>query len=276
MTYSLSGAAFAGAAFAFWASAASSEPFAMPESAIYDAANDRVIVSNINEGFTEADGNGYLSTMGTDGALIQQDWVTGLHGPKGMAILGGRLFVADVNGLAEVDLDTAQIVTVHEAPNAVFLNDVTASGDAVFVSDLLTDTIWRLKDGGFAPWVTDPTLSHPNGLAWDGERLLVGSWGQGLREDFTTEAAGDLLSIDPVSMEISVVAYAVGNIDGVVVADGRILLSDWVKGALIEIRDGAPETVGTYAAGLADIGSDGQTLFLPHMLEGRVEVIPLP
>lgn len=276
MTYSLSGAALTGATCALLASVANAEPFAMPESAIYDAANDRVIVSNINDGFTEADGNGFLSTMGTDGTLIQQDWVSGLHGPKGMAILGGRLFVADVNGLAEVDLDTAQIVTVHQAPNSMFLNDVTASGDAVFVSDLLADTIWQLKDGRFAPWVADPTLSHPNGLAWDDDRLLVGSWGQGLREDFTTEAAGDLLSIDPESKEISVVASAVGNIDGVVVAGGRIILSDWVKGALIQIVDGAPETVGAYASGLADIGSDGQSLFLPHMLEGRVEVIALP
>lgn len=276
MTFSTSRMMFTCAAILSTAMPAIAEPFAMPESAVYDAANGRVIVSNINEGFTEADGNGYLSTINTDGTLIQQDWVTGLDAPKGMAIWEGRLFVADVRGLVEVDLDAATIVALHKAPSAQFLNDVTASEDAVFVSDLMTNTIWRLESGSLSPWITNSVLSHPNGLAWEGERLLVGSWGQGLQADLTTDAPGDLLSIDPETLEISVVASAVGNIDGVVATDGRIIVSDWVNGALIEIQDGAPVTVASYPSGLADIGSDGQNLFLPHMLEGRVEVIPLP
>lgn len=276
MTFSTFRAVLAGAAIFSAATPALAEPFAMPESAIYDAAHDRVIVSNINGGFSEADGNGYLTTIALDGTLIQLDWVTGLDGPKGMAIWDGRLFVADVRGLVEVDLDAAKIVAIHEAPTAQFLNDVTASEDSVFVSDLMTDTIWQLKDGSLTPWVTSPMLSHPNGIAWDGERLLVGSWGQGLHEDFTTDAPGDLMSVDPETLDIAVVASAVGNIDGVVAAKGRIIVSDWAKGELIEIQEGAPVTVAAYPAGLADIGSDGENLFLPHMMEGRVEVISLP
>lgn len=276
MTFSTFQTMLFGTAALFASGAVSAEPFAVPESAIYDAAHDRVIVSNINGGFTEADGNGYLTTIAPDGALIQQDWVTGLDGPKGMAIWDGRLFVADVRGLVEIDLDASKIVAIHEAPSAQFLNDVTASDDAVFVSDLMTDTIWQFKDGSLMPWVTSPTLSHPNGIAWDGERLLVGSWGQGLHEDFTTDAPGDLLSVDPQTLDIAVVASAVGNIDGVVASKGRVIVSDWVKGELIKIQEGVPVTVAAYPTGLADIGSDGENLFLPHMLEGRVDVIALP
>ena len=33
---------------------------------------------------------------------------------------------------------------------------------------------------------------------------------------------------------------------------------------------------GAFPAGLADIGSDGENLFLPHMMEGRVDVIAQP
>ena len=276
MTLRLNATLVAGVAATFTAHSATAGEFELPESAIFDAAHNRIIVSNIKGGFTDADGNGYLSSLNPDGTVMAQHWLTSLDAPKGMAILGKRLFVADVTGLVEVDLESAAVVAVHHAKTAEFLNDVTAADDAVYVSDLMTDTIWRLQDENFEPWVQSAALSHPNGIAWDEDRLIVGSWGQGLHEDFTTDAPGDLLYVDPETLEIAVVSAAVGNIDGVVAAKGRIIVSDWVKGELIEIQEGMPVTVAAFPAGLADIGSEGEKLFLPHMLEGRVDVIALP
>jgi sugar lactone lactonase YvrE len=267
---------FAGATVLLTAQTATAGDFELPESAIFDAAHHRIIVSNIKGGFRDADRNGYLSSLNPDGTVMAQHWLTGLDAPKGMAILGDRLFVADVAGLVEVDLESAAVVAVHHAKTAEFLNDVTASDDAVYVSDLMTDTIWRLQDGNFEPWVQSAALSHPNGIAWDEDRLIVGSWGQGLHEDFTTDAPGDLLAVDAASQDIEVIAEGVGNIDGVVMVGGRLIVSDWVQGALIEVQDGGAEVIGTFPAGLADIGTDGVNLLLPHMLEGRVQVLPLP
>lgn len=267
---------FAGATALLTAQTATAGEFELPESAIYDAAHDRIIVSNINGRFTDADGNGYLSSLSPDGTVIAPEWLTGLDAPKGMAILGNRLFVADITGLVEVDLTRAEVVKVHHASSAEFLNDVTASDAAVYVSDLMTDTVWRLMDGMFEPWVQSAALSHPNGILWDADRLIVGSWGQGLHEDFTTYAPGNLLAVDPKSQEIEVIAEGVGNIDGVVMVDGRLIVSDWVRGTLIEIQNGTTEVIGTFPAGLAVIGTDGTNLLLPHMLEGRVQVLPLP
>lgn len=276
MTLRLNATLLAGVVATFTAHSATAGEFELPESAIFDAAHNRIIVSNIKGGFTDADGNGYLSSLNPDGTVMAQHWLTGLDAPKGMAILGDRLFVADVTGLVEVDLESAAVVAVHHAKTAEFLNDVTASDDAVYVSDLMTDTIWRLQDGSFEPWVQSAALSHPNGIAWNEDRLIVGSWGQGLHEDFTTDAPGDLLAVDAASQDIEVIAEGVGNIDGVVMVDGRLIVSDWVQGALIEVQDGGAEMIGTFPAGLADIGTDGVNLLLPHMLEGRVQVLPLP
>ena len=69
-----------------------------PESVIYDAANDRIIIGNMVAMGAEAGENGYLTLVSPDGEMVEEQWVTGLQDPRGMAIVGDRLFVAD-NGL---------------------------------------------------------------------------------------------------------------------------------------------------------------------------------
>ncbi|WP_292713041.1 hypothetical protein [Mesorhizobium sp.] len=60
-----------------------------PESAFFDAAGKRIIVSNIVGNPSEADGNGYLSILSLDGKMVAQHWTDGMDAPKGMAISGG-------------------------------------------------------------------------------------------------------------------------------------------------------------------------------------------
>ena len=47
----------------------------------------------------EKDGKGSIGKVGLDGKIIQAEWVTGLNAPKGMAITGNSLWVADVDRL---------------------------------------------------------------------------------------------------------------------------------------------------------------------------------
>src|SRR5688572_19892797 len=102
--------------------------FNTPESALWDAANNRVIVSNIVGDAMQADGNGMLSTVSPDGTMIDAEWVTGLDAPKGSAIGGNRLYVADLTKLRIVDLASGIYETI-DVPGAVFLNDVTVADD---------------------------------------------------------------------------------------------------------------------------------------------------
>ncbi|PRY85816.1 SMP-30/gluconolactonase/LRE family protein [Donghicola tyrosinivorans] len=254
----------------------SASGFDRPESVVFDSARDRMIVSSLNGEFNAKDGNGYLSLLDGQGQLQQKSWITGLDAPKGMAISGDLLFVADVDALKVIDLSAGSLVQSYPGDGAVFLNDVTVVGDAVYVTDLLENAIWRLDGGVFAPWLKSDDLSNPNGIAFDGQQLLVGSWGKGLQADFTTKAPGDLLAVDLDSKKITVVAEAVGNIDGIALAQDSIFVSDWVKGTVIRITSEGPEVVAEFPAGVADIGTDGENLLLPHMMQGSVEVLPLP
>ncbi|KEJ94547.1 Sugar lactone lactonase YvrE [Pseudosulfitobacter pseudonitzschiae] len=245
--------------------------FDMPESAVFDTERNRIILSTIIGNPGAADGQGSLVLLSPEGDVIDANWAVGLDAPKGMAILGDVLLVADLTRLHEIDLATGKIRRSLAMPEAVFLNDVTSDGEVAFVSDLMTDSLWRYADGALTLWFSDPQLAHPNGVFLDEGRLLVGSWGAGLRDDFTTETQGSLLSVSLDTKEISVVAPNIGNIDGITRIDDAIIVSDWVTGGLLEIgRDGVAQQVAQFAPGLADISSDGSTLYLPMMLDGSL------
>jgi hypothetical protein len=245
--------------------------FDMPESVVFDTTRDRIILSTIIGDPSAVDGQGSLVLLTPEGEVINDAWITGLNAPKGLSIVGDILLVADLTQLHEINLITGEIRRSLDAPGAVFLNDVTSDGDVAYVSDLLTDSLWRYADGELTLWLSNPQLAHPNGVFLDDERLLVGSWGSGLRDDFTTEVPGSLLAVSLETKEISVVAPEIGNIDGVTQIGDALIVSDWVTGGLFEIGgDREVLQVGQFAPGLADIASWGGTLYLPMMLDGTL------
>lgn len=254
----------------------STDGFDMPESVAFDAAGNRLIVSVMEGAPNTVDGNGHLALLSTDGKIIDAKWATGMDAPKGLALMNGKVFASDLTSLRVVDAQTGKLLQSLPAEGSVFLNDVTTSGDEIFVSDMMTNTIWRYADGTFEKWLESPELNHPNGLYWDNGRLLVGAWGKGLKNDFTTEAPGSLLAIDPASKAISVVARDIGNIDGIARLNGKLVVNDWINGKVFEIdADGTSNEIMSEPAGLADISAHNDVLYLPHMLEGRIEAVRL-
>ncbi|MEH7827239.1 hypothetical protein [Gemmobacter denitrificans] len=252
-------------------------PFDMPESAIHDAARDRIVLSLIGGHPGAADGNGALALLSPEGDILDPAWVTGLDAPKGMAIVGSTLLVADLTRLHEIDLSTGTLIRSLDVDGAVFLNDLTSDGQQAFVSDFMTNRIWRYEAGQLSLWMDDANLNHPNGLLLESDRLLVGSWGAGMRDDFSTEEPGSLLSINLADKTISVVAARIGNIDGVVKLGTHLLVNDWITGHLMKIdADGTARTVAKHAPGLADIATMGDSLLLPSMLEGTLSAQPYP
>lgn len=252
-------------------------PFDMPESAIFDADKNRIIVSVIGGNPGEADGNGSLALLAANGEVIDEAWTTGMDAPKGMAVVGETLLVADLTQVHEVDLASGELLRSISAPSAVFLNDISSQNSVAFVSDFMEHKIWRYEDGDLTLWMDEPALNHPNGLLLEGDTLLVGSWGEGMQPDFSTEKPGSLLSVDLSTQEISVIAKDVGNLDGIVRIAGQLLVNDWITGTLYEISaDGTTTPMSQHAPGLADISNHGNTLFMPSMLEGTVSAQSYP
>ncbi|MBZ9975606.1 SMP-30/gluconolactonase/LRE family protein [Mesorhizobium sp. BR-1-1-10] len=251
-----------------------------PESALFDAANGRIIVSNIVGNPGDADGNGYLSLLSTDGKMVSQHWTDGMDAPKGMAISGGKLYVADITKIRVVDLASGKLIASIVVPNAVFLNDMTADASGkVYVTDMLADAIYRIDGDRPELFVKDPLLASPNGVFADGDRLIVASWGKGIKADFSTAEPGGLLAVDIASKAVTPLAGAqnFADLDGVVAIGGTIYATAYMTGTLYRYRTGGgPEAVAHFKPGSADIGTDGKSiLYVPLMNEGEVAALKI-
>ena len=138
---------------------------AQPESVVQDPATGSIYVSNIAGAIMQKDGNGFIARLRPDGTIIEREWVKGLNAPTGMALHDRTLYVADVDELVEINVASGEIVKRYAAKGAMFLNDVAVGEDGtVYVSDTPMNTIWRLKDGTFEPWLANDELNGPNGL----------------------------------------------------------------------------------------------------------------
>lgn len=253
--------------------------FEQPESALFDAANKRIIVSNIVGNPGAADGNGYLSVLSPHGKLVAQHWTDGMDAPKGMAISGDKLYVADITKVRVVDLASGRLVSTIDVPGAVFLNDMTADGSGkVYVTDMLADSIYKIDSDRPVLFVKDAALASPNGVFADGGRLIVASWGKGIKPDFSTAEPGGLLTVDLATKAISQLpgAEEFADLDGVIAIGDSIYATAYMTGTLYRYHAGsAPEAIATFKPGSADIGTDGERIFVPLMNDGEVAALSL-
>lgn len=249
--------------------------FETPESVAYDAASEMLFVSNIAGAPDAADGNGYISQLGIDGTVVEQKWVEGLNAPKGMAVADGKLYVADLAELVEIDIAGGTISNRYAAEGAMFLNDVAAAPDGrVFVSDTFGNAIFVLENGTLTKWAEDPMLLlGVNGLLVEGDRLIAVQVGD-VSQGFENIKPGFAVSIDLASKEITPIGTTdpIGTLDGVEPAPGGgWYVTDYMAGKLIHLTpEGQKMDLVTLTVGTADLGVAGELVLIPLMMEGEV------
>lgn len=248
-----------------------------PESALPDVGAGLIYVSNLNGDATTKDGNGYISKVSLDGKLIAQKWVTGLDAPKGLALAAGKLYVSDIDKLVEIDVASGKIAARYDAAGAKFLNDVAADASGnVYVSDMVTNTIWRLSGGKFENWLSGDALLNPNGLLVEGGTLVVAAWGK-MTDGFATKVPGHLLAVSLADKSVKPLGNAtpVGNLDGIEPLDQEtFLVSDWMNGKVYKIkRSGDAAEIMSLGQGAADLGYDpaSKTAYIPLMKKGLLQ-----
>ena len=65
--------------------------FSTPESVVFDRRRGVFYVSNIGtRGADAIPDDGFISRLDADGTLLDLEWITGLHNPKGLALANGR------------------------------------------------------------------------------------------------------------------------------------------------------------------------------------------
>jgi sugar lactone lactonase YvrE len=231
--------------------------FSNPESVVYDPILNHLYVSNINGGPNDKDRNGFISIVSMDGRIINEKWMTGLNAPKGLALHGRTLYVADIDELVAIDIDHGRITNKYKVDDAKFLNDVTATNNGdIYVSDMVLNRIHKLSGDNFSIWLESDELDNPNGLHFTEDDLIVGCWGK-MTDGFATEVAGHLKRISLKTKNISSIGDGspVGNLDGVEGNDEiGFYVTDWMNGRLFHINtNGTVTTLLELSQGSADI-----------------------
>lgn len=211
---------------------------ANPESVVYDPRLNLLYVSNVNGGPNDKDGNGYISLVSLDGRMLNEKWVTGLNGPKGLALYGNMLYTADIDELVAIDVDHGRITDKYKVDDAKFLNDVTAADNGdVYVSDMLMNRIHVLSNNNFSIWIESDELEAPNGLHFTEDDIILGAWGV-MTDGFATDVPGHLKRISIKTKNISSIGdgSSVGNLDGVEGNDDiGFYVTDWMNGKVFHI-----------------------------------------
>ncbi len=262
--------------------------FATPESVYFHEAADVYLVSNINGSPLETDGNGFISKVGPDGKVIDLKWIDGakegvsLDAPKGMAVAGGLLYVADLTNIRMFDATTGAQKNSVAVPNSTFLNDVAAREDgSVLVTDSGlkagadgfepsgTDALYLVKpDGSIEKLASGDELGRPNGVLPVPNGTMIVTFG-----------TGEIYRIDETGKRQDVSAAPKGALDGLVALEGgRLLMSSWGGSALYVLEpDGSFSTLAEELDAPADIGLDTKRkrVLVPLFKLDKVVILPL-
>ncbi len=264
--------------------------FQGPESVKYDAEQDVYFITNQTGAGSVKDDNGYISRVSAgdpDSATVfAQGGRNGvvLHSPKGTALHGDTLWVADIDVLRAFDRRSgAPLGTIDFAPlGAVQLNDVAIGPDgAIRVTDtgIIMSPKGVVYKGPSRVFIVGPgrrigvagasaAIPWANGIAWDSTsaRWIVASF-----DPFV----GRLFSMSADGSEARVIRQGAGRLDGVeVLPGGQILFASWADSSIHLLDARGDRQVIREVPEPADIGIDTRRhrLAIPLAVLGRVQL----
>ncbi|MGJ8620247.1 MAG: SMP-30/gluconolactonase/LRE family protein [Methylophilaceae bacterium] len=243
--------------------------FLTPESVV-QARNGDLFVSEINE--FGKDGDGQISKVDVNGKVTV--FAKGMDDPKGLAMIGEKLYVADKTRILEVTSNGNWQVYAAESTfpfTPQFLNDLVADQYGnLYVSDSgdlkSGGAIYKIAQDGVVSVVVDgsnPDVKAPNGLLFEGRNQL-------LSVDFET---GILYRINTITSKMTKLAEGFGGGDGIIkTPKGVIYISDWKNGNIYLSAAGKAQIVKDGFNSPADIAlsQDGEHIIIPVMKAGTV------
>jgi hypothetical protein len=257
--------------------------FNTPESVVAKCKN--LYVSNMGSKVDPIakDGDGFISKLDRkDGKIIEQKWITGLNSPKGLKIVHGKLYVADVDRLMVYCVKTGKKLWEQDFDKigVNYLNDVSIRGcGSVFVSATDKDAIYKVCKKKIIQVKVKGTIEGANGLYRSLFKLYIANYGHAKQPN------GSFGVINLITHKYH--TYESGGMyDGIQKYRGKILVSDWInssgqrQGKLFSYQkchkkytEIAP---GVDISGPSDIYLDRKmkVLWIPCMLDNKIVSVP--
>lgn len=243
--------------------------FTTVEAALYDVATDVIYVSNIEGDPWGQDGKGSIGRLKPDGTTIDAKWITGLNAPKGLGIVGNKLYVTDNFDLVEIDITLGKIIKRYNVKDCGGLNDVTTSPEGVvYFTDSQKGALHKLENGKVSTIID--SLKGSNGILFEKDRLLFATWGD--------ESLNEYRFADQKS---SIIADSLTQPDGIeAVGDGGYLVSAW-KGLINYVAPDGKTTLildtakDTISSADIDFIQDKQLLLVPTFFRNTIAAYKL-
>ena len=238
----------------------------VPESVLPVPEEGIMYVSNIGTTDpSEKAGKGFISILTMEGKIKKLAWSTGLNSPKGMAISNDKLYVSEVDRIAEIELPSGKKLNEYVVEGAKFLNDIAADEDGnLYISDSQTNTVHKLSNGVLSVFARSENFTGPNGVLIFGNALFLGS-------------GNDIVKFDLETRDTEVYFSNTGGVDGIALIDEEtVVFSDWPGIIHVMKKNGEKQLIydssSSATSKTADFGyySDRQLLYLPTFFQNTV------
>ncbi|MEY4115120.1 MAG: hypothetical protein RLZ76_1813 [Bacteroidota bacterium] len=237
----------------------------VPESVYFDEKNEKIYVSNIEgKGPWDKDGKGSIALLTLNGKVLNPQWITGLHAPKGMALYKEFLMIADVDSIVIVDIFKGKVVKKVFVDGAQGLNDITTDKMGnIFVSDSKTKKIFYIGLFKGDVRVYTEGLAGPNGLYYSDHTLFLVD-------------AGGFYRLGKNREKILIADGMTADTDGIEQVDEKNFLVSCWSGIvwLVNVNGQKTKLLDTKAEGVnaADIGYDkkNKILYVPTFWRNHV------
>lgn len=257
--------------------------FSHPESVMQ--SGNTLFISNIGAALDPAkkDGDGFISKVDlstgkiTDLHYLPAEGV--LDAPKGMALNGRTLYVADIDHIVGFDIKSREKVFDLTITGTSFLNDLVMGDGKLYASATDNGKIFEIDPSQhtFHILPLKDSIAGANGLFFDHlSRTLycvgIGSWGKW---------DGMLFAINLTDMSTTKIASYQGMLDGVDMIGNTLYFSDWKgidkKGNLfsLNLKTHAVNELSLTVGGIAGpadfaVSTDHRYFIIPSTMEGKV------
>lgn len=232
--------------------------FRFAESCSFDEGLGLFVVPSAGVFQDVVENDGYVSLINPDGSVHTLKWIGAtrdgltLNDPFGSDIVGGSLYLADLDHVRWFDLETGEPMGEVQVEGVMRFNDIEVAEDGtIYATQTGTEDgsvpqqLFRIgPEGESEVLVEGAPLNLPNGVAFDGDGNIV----------VVNIGSDEVLTFSPEGEHLGTARSLDAGNDGLVILpDGTMYVSSVREGTLAVIRPG--EEAQEVASGIPSAAS---------------------